>query len=180
MICGPCSLQKHDIEQTIAGYRYAEPLRTLLHEFKYREGLYLSSFLAGLILDVIPNDAVRPQCLIPVPMHPQRLRQRGYNQAVELAKQLGRALKLPLDVSHCKKIINTAPQASLDADARRKNLRQAFAAKPLPYQHIVLVDDLITTGSTTIELAKVLKSHQETVRVDVWACARTVEGEMGL
>ena len=107
-------------------------------------------------------------------MHPIRLRQRGFNQAAELAKQLAHTLNLPFDLFSCKKIINTAAQAGLNEQQRRKNLRDAFEAKPLPYQHITLVDDLLTTGSTANDLAKVLKK-QGVTRVDVWCCARVFE-----
>ena len=106
-------------------------------------------------------------------MHYKRLRQRGFNQAAELAKQLGKTLKLPYDLYQCKKIRNTPPQASLDARQRQKNLHDAFLAAPIPYQHITLVDDLITTGNTVNELAKSLKM-QGVDRVDVWCCAKAV------
>lgn len=171
LVCGHCCKKKPYIDQAIAAYRFEEPLRTLLHEFKYHEGLYLCSFLTTLIVNALPEEATKTQCLIPVPMHPKRLQQRGFNQAAELTKQLGRLLKLPYDLTHCKKILNTAPQASLNAEQRQKNLRHAFHADPLPYQHITLVDDLLTTGSTVNELAKQLKK-QGVNRVDVWCCAR--------
>lgn len=173
-LCGHCCKKKPAIDQTIAAYQFVEPLRSLLHEFKYHEGLYLSSLFASMIVDAISNMADRPQCLIPIPMHPKRLRQRGFNQAAEIAKKLGRALQLPYDMSHCKKIINTPPQAFLNAKQRRHNLQKAFSSNPLPYQHVALVDDLLTTGSTANELAKVLK-NQGVERVDVWCCARVVE-----
>ena len=171
MICGHCIQKKPDIDQTIAACHFKEPLRTLLHAFKYHDGLYLTSFLATLILDAIPTNAPKPQCFLPVPMHPKRLRQRGFNQSVELAKCLSHALKIPYNVTHCKKTINTAPQAGLNAAQRRTNLKQAFHAKTLPYQHITLIDDLLTTGSTANELANVLKNNGAT-RVDLWCCAR--------
>ena len=171
LVCGHCCKKKPYFHHVIAAYRFEEPLRTLLHEFKYHDGLYLSSFLATLILNAIPTDAAKTQCLIPVPMHPKRLRQRGFNHAAELAKQLGRALKLPYKLSQCKKIINTVPQVSLNERQRQQNLRNAFLAEPLPYQHVTLIDDLLTTGSTANELAKILKK-QGVARVDVWCCAR--------
>ena len=171
LICGHCCKNKPYVDQVIAAYHFEEPLRTLLHEFKYHEGLYLCSFLATLIANAIPPAAKNTQCLIPVPMHPKRLCQRGFNQAAELTKQLGHSLKLPYDLSLCKKITNTAPQASLNADQRRKNLQNAFSAGLLPYQHVTIVDDLLTTGSTVNELAKILKK-QGVVQVDVWCCAR--------
>ncbi len=173
LVCGHCAKKKPYVDEAIAAYRFEEPLRTLLHEFKYHEGLYLCSFLATLILQAIPAHALKTQCLIPIPMHPKRLRQRGFNQAAELAKQLSRTLKLPYDLSHCKKIINSVPQASLDASQRRHNLRDAFQVTPLPYQQVTLIDDLLTTGSTANELAKTLKK-QGVIQVDLWCCARTI------
>ena len=131
----------------------------------------MCSFLASILITAIPEEALKTECLIPVPMHPKRLQQRGFNQAAELVKHLSRAFKIPYALSHCKKIINTAPQAELTAAERRKNLRDAFHARPLPYQHVTLVDDLLTTGSTVNELAKTLKQLGVT-RVDVWCCAR--------
>lgn len=106
-------------------------------------------------------------------MHPQRIKQRGYNQAAILAKALAKKLKLPCDLLHCQKIINTPPQASLDREQRHKNLHQAFRVRTLPYQHVALIDDLLTTGSTANELALTLKKAG-IQRVDVWCCARTI------
>jgi len=175
LICGRCCKKKPYFDQTITGYVFKEPLRTLLHIFKYQEGLYLSTLFANLILNSLPPRAKETECLIPVPMHRQRLRQRGFNQAAELVKHLGHQLKIPYDLSSCQKIINTAPQAGLDANQRRKNLRHAFSVPRLSYQHVTIVDDLITTGSTSNELAKLLKK-QGIARVDVWCCARVIEG----
>ena len=170
-LCGHCSKKKPAHDQVIAAYHFEEPLRSLLHEFKYHEGLYLCSFLATLIANAIPSAAYKTQCLIPVPLHPTRLRQRGFNQAAELAKYLGHQLKLPYDLVICKKTINTVPQAGLNANQRQRNLQGAFHVTPLPYQHVTLIDDLFTTGSTVHELAKTLKK-QGVERVDVWCCAR--------
>lgn len=174
LICGHCCKKKPAVDHTITGYVFKEPLRSLLHVFKYQEGLYLSTLFANLILNSLPESAMETECLIPVPMHRQRLRQRGFNQAAELVKHLGHRLKIPYDLSRCKKIINTAPQASLDAHQRRKNLRHAFSIPRLPYQHVTIVDDLITTGSTCNELAQIFKA-QGIARVDVWCCARVIE-----
>ena len=171
-VCGHCCKKKPHFDHTVAPYHFEEPLRSLLHEFKYHEGLYLCSFLARLIISAIPSEALKTQCLIPVPLHRKRLQQRGFNQAVELVKYLGRHLEIPYDLSLCKKIIETAPQAGLNATQRQRNLRHAFQAPPLSYAHVTLVDDLLTTGSTVNELAKTLK-QQGVEQVDVWCCART-------
>jgi ComF family protein len=171
LICGHCCKKKPAIDQAIAACRFEEPLRSLLHDFKYHEGLYLSSFLANLIVNALPPSLDKTQCLIPVPMHPKRLRQRGFNQAAELAKQLSRMLSIPYSLYDCIKTLNTLPQASLNAEQRRKNLTHAFDSAPIPYEHVTLIDDLVTTGSTVNEIARVLKKNGVT-RVDVWCCAR--------
>lgn len=170
-LCGQCGKNKPDFDQAVAAYHFTEPLRTLMHHFKYQEGLYLSHFLADLMLQRKPTSIHLTQCLIPVPMHPQRLQHRGFNQAVELAKYLAKRLQLPCDLRHCKKIINTAPQVTLTGKQRRKNLAGSFAVLPLPFQHVTVIDDLLTTGSTVNSLAKALK-NSGVHTVDVWCCAR--------
>ena len=170
-VCGQCLRQKPDVDQVLTAYRFEEPLRTLLHEFKYHQGLYLSSFITQLMLDAICVTTYKTQCLIPVPMHPLRIRQRGFNQAAQLAKNLSRMLNLPFDLSSCQKVINTEPQAGLNAKQRKKNIDQTFQANPQHHQHVTLVDDLLTTGSTANELARVLK-NKGVARVDLWCCAR--------
>lgn len=170
-VCGLCLRHKPDVDQVLTAYRFEEPLRTLLHEFKYRQGLYLSSFITQLMLDAIDVSLYKTQCLIPVPMHPLRIRQRGFNQAAELAKNLGRKLNLPFDLSGCQKVMNTEPQAGLNAMQRRKNINNTFKADRQHHQHVTLIDDLLTTGSTANELARVLKNNG-VAQVDLWCCAR--------
>lgn len=173
LVCGQCCQHKPILDFAWAPYRFEEPIRTLLHAFKYHEALYLSSFLANLILRKLPAKALETECLIPVPLHPKRLRQRGFNQAVEIAKQLSKKTTLPIDIRHCEKIRHTLPQAHLPAVERQRNLKGAFRVSSLPFQHVTIVDDLLTTGSTINELATVLK-RQGVKRVDAWCCAKTV------
>ncbi len=171
LTCGSCIRKKPNFDYVIAPYPFEEPLRTLLHEFKYRQGLYLNSYLAKLIMQHLPPAALQTQCLIPVPIHRKKLIERGFNQAAELTKYLGKTLGIPYQLDACQKIIHTLPQAGLNATQRKRNLTQAFAAEALPFQHITLIDDLLTTGSTVNELAKIFK-RQGVARVDVWCCAR--------
>ena len=154
-------------------YQFEEPLRTLLHQFKYHNGLYLTKFLSQLILNAYHTNPTKPQCLIPVPMHPEKLKLRGFNQAAVLTKHVARALNLPYDLYHCQKQINTVPQASLNGEQRQKNLHKAFHVNPLPYEHVALIDDLLTTGSTANELAFTLKKAGIKT-VDIWCCARAI------
>ncbi|MFI4962369.1 MAG: ComF family protein [Legionellales bacterium] len=173
-ICGSCIKNPLQFDRTFIPYRYEEPLRGLLHQFKYHKALYLASLLSHLMLQAYPSmNPEKPQCLIPVPMHPKKLRQRGFNQSVLLAQLLAKKLHIPYDYTSCRKLINTPPQASLDKTPRQNNVRGAFHATPMPYTHVILIDDLLTTGSTANELAGTLKKTG-IKQVDVWCCARAV------
>nr|WP_058465040.1 ComF family protein [Legionella cincinnatiensis] len=174
LICGHCIKKPPSFDRALINYTFEEPLRSLLHQFKYHDGLYLTSFLSHLIFKSLSTQADLPQCLIPVPMHPQRIKRRGFNQAAVLARSLAKKLQLPYDLFSCQKILNTKPQAGLDEKQRRKNLRSAFITQQLPYQHVAIIDDLLTTGNTANELACTLKKSG-VKQVDVWCCARAIE-----
>lgn len=177
LLCGACIKKPPHFDRSYIAFPYEEPLRGLLQEFKYQKGLYLSSLLCKLMLKALnQTDA---QCLIPVPMHPIRLKQRGYNQALVLTKLLAKKLELPYDFQSCQKIVNTPPQASLDSKQRHKNLLNVFQVSDIPYEHVILVDDLLTTGATANELALTLK-RKGVRRVDLWCCARTILQEKPL
>ena len=170
LICGACSVKPPNIDRVFTAYRFTEPLRTLLHAFKYEAALYLTSFLTTLMLQAVEKDYAT-ECLIPVPLHIKRLQTRGFNQAAILAKHLSMLTHTPYSLYSCSKIIPTAAQASLPAKQRRSNLSHAFQAESLPYQHVTLIDDLFTTGATANELARTLK-HAGVRQVDLWCCAR--------
>jgi len=171
-ICGKCIKKKPHFDKAYIAYQFEEPLRELLHQFKYHNGLHLKSFLAHLMLHAL-KETTPNQCLIPVPMHAHKLKQRGFNQAALLTQYLAKKLKLPYDLGSCKKIINTAPQASLNGEQRKNNLKNAFTIKPIPYENVILIDDLLTTGNTANELALTLKKSG-IKQVSLCCCARTV------
>jgi ComF family protein len=173
LVCGHCIKKQPYFDRVLITYQFEEPIRTLLHRFKYHNGLYLASFFSHLIINSVHHVHNKPQCLIPVPMHPHRIKQRGFNHAAILAKSVSKKLEIPCHLNTCQKMINTAPQASLNQKQRHKNLHQAFKAQPLPYHHVALIDDLFTTGSTANELALTLK-NKGVEQIDVWCCARTV------
>ncbi len=156
-LCGQCIKCPPPIDSIVATYRFEEPLRTLLHLFKYHEALYLSHFLANKIHVAAAPLPKAETCLIPVPLHPKKLQTRGFNQAAVLTQHLSKACHLPALLHHIKKIKNTSPQASLEAKLRKKNIKNSFKVPHTPYSHVILVDDLITTGSTANELARMLK-----------------------
>lgn len=172
LICRHCIKKKPPIDHVFAAYRFEEPLRTLLHDFKYRENLHLDKFLISLMQKSHINQPYQTECLIPVPTHKKRLKKRGFNHTVILARHLAKQLERPCLSSHIQKIIDTPSQAKLDAAARRRNLQNTFQLKAFPYKHVTLIDDLITTGSTANELAYQLKA-QGVRRVDLWCIAKT-------
>lgn len=169
--CGHCIKHKPAFDTVFTAYCFEEPLRRLLHEFKYQQGLHLRNLMTQLMLDALPSDFIKPDCLIPVPMHPDRIRIRGFNQSAELARLLAKKQNIPLSNHLCTKTINTPAQASLNAQSRRQNLKGVFHAKLSKLSHVMLIDDLLTTGSTVNELAHTLK-QQGVAKVDVWCLAR--------
>ncbi|MGQ3888915.1 ComF family protein [Legionella sp. CNM-1927-20] len=169
--CGYCIKQKPDYDQVLTAYAFEEPLRTLIHQFKYHQALYLRVLLTKFMLDALPCQSYRPDCFIPIPLHPKRLYSRGFNQSVILAKLLSNYLSVPVDLTLLHKTINTPPQATLSRKQRHQNLKASFTTKSSRYQHITIIDDLITTGNTANEVAKLLK-RQHVQRVDVWCIAR--------
>jgi ComF family protein len=159
---------------TWAPFRYAHPLDLLEARFKFSGDLAAGRILAELMIERARIDRPeRPALLIAVPLHVSRLRERGYNQAFELAKPIAKALEIPLDRDRLVRTRATPAQTGLDAAARRRNLRGAFAVASvcaLP-SHVALFDDVMTTGATLRECALTLRRAGVT-RVDVWALAR--------
>lgn len=170
-ICGYCIKSSPFFDDAITPYYFIEPLRSIMHTFKYHDGLFLANFLSSLLLDSINLEDL-PECLIPVPIHYKRIRVRGYNQSAILTKILSRRLGIPYALNLCKKIRNTKPQTHLDRNERQINLDKSFYSPPLPYKDVAIVDDIFTTGSTTNELAKILKD-QGVKRVRIWCISRT-------
>jgi ComF family protein len=114
-----------------------------------------------------------PDCIIPIPLHPSRQRERGFNQAIEIARPLSQHMGCHLDIETCIRTQPTPPQSLLSGSQRRNNLRGAFAlTRPLQARHVALIDDVMTTGSTLNAVSNLLR-HGGAKRIDVWVCART-------
>lgn len=173
-LCGNCLSHDYYYDRVYSPYLYSDVLSYLIRKFKYQNKIHYARVLSQLFTaqTISLRRLQLPQAFIPVPMHPRRLRQRGFNQALELGRCFARHHQLPLDYTSLLRQRDTSVQAGLQARARQKNVRHAFALKqPLNYQHIALVDDVMTTGSTVNEAARELKRHGIT-RVDVWTIAR--------
>jgi ComF family protein len=169
LLCGACQQGPSPLQQVRATFRYAAPVDGLLRRFKFHQDLAAGRLLSQLMLAHWQRESC-PQALVPLPLHRGRLRRRGYDQALELAKPLARALQLPL-CTGLRRARATAAQSELDAAARKRNVRAAFSATgPLPV-HVALVDDVMTTGATLQAAATALR-RAGVERVDAWVCAR--------
>lgn len=174
-LCGRCIRQPHNFDRTCCPYVYQEPVDWLIRQLKFHARLshirVLSRLLQGYLVKIGLD---RPELIIPVPMHPGRQRKRGFNQALEIARPLARYFNVPLAADICERHLDTAPQSELPAKRRAANIRNAFRLRgPLTAKHIAIVDDVMTTGATANELARLLKRHGAE-RVQVWVLARTV------
>ena len=172
-LCGVCLDREPPFAAAWAPFRYGHPLDLVETRFKFHRDLAAGRVLAELMIERATIDRpALPELLIPIPLHASRLRTRGYNQALELARPLAKALVIPCARDALVRTKATPPQTGLDANARRRNLRGAFEvrATTLP-RHVALVDDVMTTGSTLREASRVLR-RAGVERVDVWALAR--------
>jgi ComF family protein len=120
----------------------------------------------------LKQSAQVPDLIVPVPLHKFRYRERGFNQAIEIAKIFSKELHIPLDITSCIRHHDTPHQIELSAKQRRKNMKNVFTLiKPINANHVAILDDVMTTGSTAHELASLLKKAGVS-RIDIWACAR--------
>lgn len=172
-VCGQCLIQPPPFDATLTPFLYRPPLDWLIQGFKFNQRLPPGRLLGALLARHLAEHVTAlPQLIVPVPLHPARLRERGYNQALELARPLARYLDAPLAGGLVQRVRATATQSLLSGAERRRNVRGAFAlASPLPARHVAIVDDVIATGSTVGELARVLR-RAGAERIEVWAVAR--------
>jgi ComF family protein len=166
-LCGRCLTQPPQYDATVAALAYRFPADVLVHALKFRGELALAPFLSSLLRERIGKPAA--DCIVPVPLSVQRLRERGYNQAVEIARHLGGRLELDA----CARERDAPPQAGLDRAARKRNVRGAFTCRRrFAGERVAVVDDVMTTGATLDELAQTLKRSGAASVVN-WIVCRT-------
>lgn len=177
--CGRCISNPPAFQQTFFAYDYNGPVAKLIQRFKFNEALILNHLLADMITSNLrAHEFPLPDALIPVPLHPARLKQRGFNQSFELAKSVGKTLNIAVHHALLIRTRNTPKQSGLNRKTRENNIKGAFrfqAGKDkasLAGKHLAIIDDVITTGSTTREVAKVLK-RSGAGRISVIAVAKT-------
>lgn len=176
--CGRCLQQPPTFDAACSGVDYAHPWSALIARFKFHSGLELTDALVAPLHRALSRDERRwPDLLLPVPLSRERLRERGYNQAWEATRRLARAMNLHCDAGLLLRVKDSPHQLDLPPDERAANVRDVFAVEPLRRAelkglHIAIVDDVMTTGATCAEAARVLK-QAGAERVEAWALART-------
>jgi ComF family protein len=177
-VCGACLAHPPVFDAACTGLAYAHPWSTLIARFKFHQALDLGDALVAPLLATLQREPERrPDLLLPVPLSPQRLRERGYNQAWEATRRLARPLGLRSDARLLLRVKDSPHQLDLPPDERAANVREVFAVEPLRRaelqgRHVAIVDDVMTTGATCNELARVLK-QAGAARVEAWSLART-------
>ncbi|MFA6901696.1 MAG: phosphoribosyltransferase family protein [Gallionellaceae bacterium] len=170
-VCGSCLTHPPHFKSTIAVYAYAFPLDRLVLALKYGEKFHLAKQMGDRLAQRV---RVRPDCLVAMPLHPVRLRERGFNQSLQLARHIAQRLGLPLLATACQRVRNTPSQSTLPWKERGKNMRKAFSCSTeVAGKHVAVVDDVMTTGATLNELALALLNAGAT-EVSVWVVARTL------
>lgn len=160
--CLGCARHPPVQDATLSALVYRFPVDRLVMRLKYHRGLaeaqLLGQLLAWAVRARAPDWLEGVECLVPVPLHRRRLRERGYNQAHELALVLSAVLRIPLCAHGVARVVDTRPQAGLSAGQRARNLAGAFAVAPgFPYRHVAIVDDVLTTGRTVGALTRALR-----------------------
>jgi ComF family protein len=175
-VCGRCLGRPPAFDHTLAVFDYTFPVDALMHAFKYGGDFALARLLARPLAQKALTQPL-PDVLFAMPLHAERLRERGFNQSLELAKFLGTTLGIPLHPDSITRIRHTPAQAGLPWKERRRNIRHAFACtEPLHGLHVALVDDVMTTGASMGELAATVR-RAGAARIDVWVVARTLRRE---
>lgn len=171
-VCGACLKHPPQFDATLAVLHYRFPADAMLRRYKYHGLLAVADLLGGL-LAARAADIPRPDLLVPMPLYRQRLHERGFNQAAEIARVAAGKLGLALDLQACQRTRPTPPQAGLKLRERVKNMRGAFACNSsLQGKHVALVDDIMTSGASLNELARTVKDAGA-ARVECWVVART-------
>ena len=172
----PCTCKAEDwpFLACLSAFEYQFPINELIFQYKSQARLALcDSFAQAIIVQIKRQQIPLPQLLMPVPLHAQKLKARGFNQSLEIAKIIGKHLSIPVDYHSLQCTQASLQQKTLNKQQRISNINQNFSlTKPVTATHIALIDDVITTGATTKALAYLLR-QQGATHIQAWSIART-------
>lgn len=179
--CGSCLKHPPAFDRTLATFAYAFPLDVLVQQCKYVHATQLTALFAEHMAQHMTKHMLQSidananlDLLLPMPLHPARLAQRGFNQALEITRRLAPQVGIAWQADACQRVRNTPSQAGLDLKARQSNLRGAFTCSSnLHGKRVVLIDDVMTSGSSLNELARVVRKAGA-VEIQAWVLARTL------
>lgn len=173
--CGRCQRRPPAFDRTIALFRYEHPVDFWIQQLKYGHKLHIARSLGEAFADhILESGADLPDRLIPVPLHRSRMRERGFNQSLEIARTIARILQVPVDHRSILRSRPTAPQSDLPYDKRRSNVRGTFSVdRSIPSAYVAVVDDVMTTGSTVNEVARCLR-QSKVKDLAIWSLARAI------
>jgi ComF family protein len=181
-ICGACLKDPPPFDRTIAIFNYHSPIDQFIINLKFHKNLLYAAILGKLTaksLELCYEHCNKPEVIIPIPLHPNRLKERGFNQSLELFHPIAKKLHIPIDAYNWLRTKDTVAQSLLDGNERRKNIQHAFSCNrkyktnPYPYSYVAVVDDVFTTGATLREFCKTLRTAG-IKKIDVWTCAHAV------
>lgn len=174
-MCADCLKSPPKFETAFSAFVYAQPLEWIIQQLKFNQKLYCAPLLSSLMLDYLyrqASSASAADVIIPMPLHTRRLKERGFNQSQLLLEPIAAAMGMRIDNTSCRRVRDTAHQTGKTAKQRRSNIKGAFQFDNQQcYKHVIVFDDVITTGSTVNEIARVLK-HSGVEKVEVWSLAR--------
>jgi len=176
VLCTTCLMQTPPFHSTTALFQYEPPISQFILKLKFQSDLRIAQLFSHYWIDYLkkyrPIETL-PACLMPVPLHHKRLSERGFNQALEIAKPISRYFRIPIDIKSCVRIRHTEAQAMLPLKKRRNNLKNAFAlSHVLPVKHVAIIDDVMTTSNTVSEISQLL-TQSGVEHIEVWCCARS-------
>ncbi len=172
VLCGRCIRQTPAFDYAHSLFRYEDDVINLVHQLKFGEKISYAQSIGEMLCSLIRNLDEKPDCLLPVPLHKSRLKMRGFNQSIEISRVLAKKLAIPIENKAVIRHRSTAAHAGLNARQRRVNIKGAFSvAYDMKYKHVLIVDDVMTTGATVNEMAKVLKKNGVS-RIGVLSIAR--------
>ncbi len=177
-LCGQCIKNPPPFDQIIALCSYDEPIISFINLLKFSGQLKYARLLNKLFIKYLISTPLYlqklPECIVPIPLHADRLKERGFNQALELSQIISKFFNIPILHNVCQRIRPTPSQALIHANKRRNNMKNAFViTHNFNAKHIAIVDDVVTTGTTVAELSQLFK-NMGVEKIDIWCYARTL------